>query len=114
MKERKNKPFVFCEECGFEDLGNGVKRRVLSYGDNLMHVEVYFEKGAVGEMHTHPHTQTTYVLDGEFEFTIGDETRIVKKGDTLYDAPNVPHGCRCLKKGVLLDTFTPMREDFLV
>lgn len=113
MDSRKNKAFVFSDDCSFEELGGGVKRRVLAYGDGLMHVEVHFEEGAEGSLHTHPHAQTTYVLEGEFEFTIGDETRIVKKGDTLYDAPNVLHGCRCIKKGVLLDTFSPIREDFL-
>ncbi len=113
MKERKNKAFVFWEECKVEDLGNGVKRKILAYGDKLMHVEVHFEEGAVGAIHTHPHTQTTYVVEGEFEFTIGDEKRIVKKGDTLYNVSNIPHGCRCIKKGILLDTFTPLREDFL-
>ena len=113
MSDRKNKPFVFTKDCELIDLGGGVKRKILAYGDKLMHVEVHFEEGAVGAMHTHPHAQTTYVLEGEFEFTIGDEKKIVKKGDTMYDEPEIPHGCRCIKKGVLLDTFTPMREDFL-
>ena len=113
MENRKNKPFVSLEECKNQDLGNGIKRKILAFGDGLMHVEVHFEEGAKGEMHSHPHTQTTYVLEGEFEFTIEDETKIVKKGDTMYEKPNVIHGCRCIKKGVLLDTFSPVREDFL-
>lgn len=109
----KNDAFVFEKDCEFQDLGKGVKRRVLAYGDGLMLVEVAFEEGAVGDMHTHPHAQTTYVLEGEFEFTVGGRTEIVKKGDTLYDEPNILHGCKCLKKGVLLDAFSPIREDFL-
>lgn len=113
MKHEKNTAFVFRNECEFEDLGKGVKRKILAYGDGLMLVEVHFEKDAVGDMHTHPHAQTTYVLEGEFEFTVGDETKIVKKGDTLYDFPHILHGCRCIKKGILLDTFSPIREDFL-
>ncbi|MBA1884155.1 cupin domain-containing protein, partial [Escherichia coli] len=55
----------------------------------------------------------TYVLSGIFEFTIGDEVRTVKTGDTLYMQPNIVHGCKCLEKGVLLDIFTPQRQDFL-
>ncbi|MDI6963977.1 cupin domain-containing protein, partial [Escherichia coli] len=54
-----------------------------------------------------------YVLSGEFEFTIGEEKQIVTAGDTLYKAPHVMHGCICLKPGTLLDTFTPVRDDFL-
>lgn len=96
-----------------EEQGGGVKRKILAYGDNMMQVEVHFEKGAVGAMHSHPHTQLTHVLEGAFEFTIGEEKRIVKKGDTLYKVPNIMHGCVCIEKGVLLDTFAPYREDFL-
>lgn len=108
-----NQAFVFAKDCVFEEQGGGVKRRILAYGDNMMQVEVHFEKGAVGAMHSHPHTQLTHVLEGEFEFTIGAEKQIVKKGDTLYKVPNVMHGCVCLQKGILLDTFAPYREDFL-
>lgn len=109
----KNIPFVFADSIEFEKVGDGVKRKILAYGDSLMQVEVHFEKGGVGEVHSHPHTQLTYVLDGVFEFTINGETKTVKKGDTLYKEPNVPHGCVCLEKGVLLDTFNPYRQDFI-
>lgn len=78
-----------------------------------MAVENHFETGAIGAMHSHPHQQLTYVLSGKFEFTIGDETHIVTAGDTLHKMPNVIHGCKCLEAGVLLDVFTPQREDFL-
>ena len=114
MKNRRNQAFVPSEDCEFQDQGGGVKRRILAYGDDLMQVEVHFEKGAAGAVHTHPHTQLTQVVEGEFEFIIGDEKRIVKKGDTLYKVPNIAHGCVCLQKGILLDTFTPCREDFLL
>lgn len=105
--------FVFNQDVEIEDLGDGVKRKVLAKSDNMMAVEVHFEEGAVGPMHNHPHEQLTYVLSGEFEFTIGDETKIVSAGDTMYKEPEVMHGCRCLKAGVLIDNFTPMRRDFL-
>jgi quercetin dioxygenase-like cupin family protein len=105
--------FVYGAERKVEDLGGGVTRKVLAHSGGLMQVEVAFEAGAVGALHSHPHEQLTYVLAGEFEFTIGDETRIVRAGDTLYKKPGVTHGCRCLKPGVLLDTFTPQRSDFI-
>ncbi|TCP94675.1 cupin domain [Cricetibacter osteomyelitidis] len=105
--------FVYGKNIPLEDLGNGVKRRILAYSDNIMSVEVHFEKGAIGALHSHPHEQLTYVLSGRFEFTIGDETKVVNAGDVLYKCPNIIHGCVCLEPGVLLDTFTPMREDFI-
>lgn len=96
-----------------QDLGGGVRRKIMSYGSALMGVEVQFEAGARGELHRHPHTQLTYVLEGEFRFTVGDETGIVRKGDTVYMPPDISHGCVCLKAGKLLDLFHPMRQDFL-
>lgn len=104
----------FCsKDAKFEDLGNGIKRAILASEGSLMAVENHFEKGAIGALHSHPHEQLSYVLKGSFKFTIEDETHIVKTGDTLYKKPNVIHGCKCLEEGVLLDVFTPIREDFL-
>jgi quercetin dioxygenase-like cupin family protein len=108
-----NEPFVYSQDCKFEEAGQNVKRKILAYGDNLMAVEVHFEEGAIGPLHSHPHTQLSYVLEGEFEFEIGGVKKTVKKGDTLYKVPNVVHGCTCTKKGILLDIFTPYREDFI-
>jgi quercetin dioxygenase-like cupin family protein len=97
-----------------EDLGNGVKRKILAYHKSLMMVEVHFEKGAMGEIHSHPHEQITYVLEGEFEFNIAGKKKIVKAGDSMFKESNVLHGTICLKKGKLLDVFSPHREDFLL
>lgn len=105
--------FVSHDDCPLEDLGNGVRRRILAHAGGLMQVEVHFERGAVGPLHSHPHEQLTHVLSGEFAFTIGDQTRVVRAGDTLYKRPDVVHGCICREPGVLLDTFTPQRRDFL-
>jgi quercetin dioxygenase-like cupin family protein len=107
------KHYFYNKDIPLEDLGNGLCRKILAYHENLMMVEVYFEVGAVGEIHSHPHEQITYVLEGEFEFTIDGEKQIVKAGDTMFKEPNVLHGTICLKKGRLLDVFSPYREDFL-
>lgn len=113
MKSQKNEKWVYNSEIDQEVTGAGLSRKVLAYTDELMCVENHFEVGAVGALHHHPHTQITYVVAGEFEFTIGEETRVVKAGDTMLKKHGIEHGCRCLKKGILLDIFTPMREDFI-
>ena len=105
--------FVFNDDVKLTDLGGGVSRKILSYNDQLMSVEVHFEKGAIGAVHTHPHVQISYVLEGSFEANIGGEVKIIKKGDTYITESDVPHGVVCLEAGVLLDIFTPKRADFL-
>lgn len=105
--------FVLNDDVKLTQLGGGVSRKVLAYSEELMSVEVRFEKGAVGAMHTHPHTQISYVLEGKFEATIDGETKIISKGDTYITPPDAPHGVTCLEAGALLDIFTPMRKDFV-
>lgn len=92
---------------------NGVIRRVLAYNQELMAVENTFAEGAVGPLHSHPHTQITYVVSGEFVFEIDGVRKTVKAGDTMLKTNGVIHGCVCVKAGILLDIFTPMREDFV-
>ena len=110
---KKKQRWVEYEKTLPQSGGAGVTRRVLAYTDGLMCVENRFEEGAVGALHSHPHTQITYVVKGAFSFTIDGEKRTVRAGDTLLKEDGVTHGCTCLEEGVLLDIFTPMREDFL-
>ena len=112
-KQHKGVRWVPASEITGETSSPGVVRRILAYGQNAMCVENHFEQGAVGALHSHPHTQITYVVSGRFQFTIGDETRDVGPGDTLLKEDGVVHGCTCLEAGVLLDFFSPMREDFV-
>ncbi len=95
------------------DLGDGVSRKVISHGGKIMSVEVSFEKGAIGSIHTHEHEQVSYVLNGEFKITIDSEENVLIKGDSFYAGPNVAHGVLCMEKGMILDVFTPQRDEFL-
>jgi quercetin dioxygenase-like cupin family protein len=112
-EDHKNRQWVFYRDIEGTEAGPGVIRRVLAYCDAMMCVENSFETGAAGAIHSHPHTQITYVASGRFRFTIGDEVREVGRGDTLCKQNGVKHGCLCLEKGVLVDFFTPFREDFV-
>ena len=70
----KNERYCFYKDVKPQDMGGGVVRRVLAYSKDLMAVENTFEKGAVGALHHHPHTQITYVVSGAFEFEIDGKT----------------------------------------
>ena len=105
--------FQFDNEIPWQDLGNGISRQMFGYDNNVMLVKVKFDKGAIGIMHEHHHSQVTYVDSGVFEMTIGSETRIIRKGDGYYVSSNVKHGVVCLEPGMLIDVFSPHREDFL-
>ena len=96
------------------DAGNNVRRRVLAENPELMLVEFAFAANGIGAPHSHPHVQSTFVKAGRFEFTVGGETFAVGPGDAFVVPSGVAHGCRALgEPGVLIDTFTPRRDDFL-
>ena len=109
----KGQGFVFDADVISTSPATGIERKVLAHADDSMCVAHHFEKGAVGALHSHPHTQITYVAEGSFEFEIDGDKRVVNKGDTMLKQNGIPHGCTCLEKGTLIDFFTPMREDFI-
>jgi quercetin dioxygenase-like cupin family protein len=113
IKERPVKTFIRSDEVPYEQVGNGVKRKIMGYDERLMMVRVEFEKGSIGALHSHYHSQITSIESGTFEVEIGAEKRVLKSGDGFYIPPNVVHGVVCLEQGVLVAMFSPMREDFV-
>ena len=83
--EKKSDTYQFATDIQWEYAGDGIVRQIMGYDEHLMMVKVKFDQGE----------------------------KILKVGDGYYVAPNLPHGCVCLEAGVLIDTFCPMREDFL-
>lgn len=79
----------------------------------MMIVEAAFRKGAVGEPHRHSHEQVSYILAGKFRYTMDGQTYILEKGDTYYVPPEAFHGAEALEDSIILDIFTPQREDFV-
>jgi quercetin dioxygenase-like cupin family protein len=109
----QSKEFQFENEVAWEDVGNGITRQIYGYDDKIMLVKAKFVQGGVGSLHSHHHSQVTYVDSGVFEMSIGDEKKIIRKGDGYYVPPHVVHGCVCIEEGMLIDVFSPHREDFL-
>lgn len=104
--------FLSGKDVPFEDVGGGITRQILAHSDDLMLVKAIFEDGAEGYQHQHYHTQVTYVESGVFDVTIDGVTQRQSAGDSFFIPPNIMHGAICLKAGVLLDVFSPIREDF--
>ncbi|RZK42837.1 MAG: cupin domain-containing protein [Pedobacter sp.] len=97
----------------WDDLGEGISRKIMAHNEQLMLVKVAFVKGAIGTLHQHPHLQLSYVAEGSFEVTMGDSKRTLNKGDVFFAQSNIFHGVLCLEEGLLIDVFNPAREDFL-
>ena len=105
--------FINQIDCQLEDVAPGLKRQILGYLNQLMLVKVYFDAQTAAPVHRHKHEQVTHVLEGKFKITIDDSEQILSTGDSFTVASDIPHSATCLEKGVLLDAFSPKREDFL-
>lgn len=106
-------PFIEDKDIQWETPDPGIRRKVMAYNEQLMLVKVEFQKGAVGALHEHYHSQISHVESGVFEITIDGEKKVLKAGDAYYIPPHVVHGALCLEPGVLIDVFSPHREDFI-
>ena len=107
------KVFIENAEVPWEVIASGMKRKIMAWDENLMMVKVAFEKGAIGTLHQHPHSQISHVESGKFEVQIDGQRKQLGSGDAFYIPSNAVHGAICLEAGVLIDIFSPMREDFL-
>ena len=95
-------------------LDDKVSRKVLLHQNSMMLVEFTFKKGGVGQPHRHEeHEQIGYIAKGSFEVIVGDETKTLSVGDSYYAAKNEVHGVVAIEEGVIVDTFTPIRKEFL-
>lgn len=109
-----NKEYYFInEDIDFEIVNEEIKRKIVARGGDMMIVEVHFQKGAVGDLHQHIHEQVSYCISGKLEFEVNGEKQIISGGDSVFMPIDSLHGCVVLEETVLLDIFTPQREDFL-
>lgn len=100
-----------------EEIKPGVFRS-LTYTDRLMLAIIDFTNGPWSEpepLHSHVHDQVSYLAEGEVIFYCeGEAERHLKQGDTFGVAGGRKHGIKLLTRSArLVDSFTPLREDFL-
>jgi quercetin dioxygenase-like cupin family protein len=113
MDSIKEKIFVEDESIDWQPVAPGVKKKIMGYNQDLMIVKVVFEKGGIGSLHSHYHSQVSHIASGKFEVEINGKKKELSAGDGFYVPPNAVHGVVCLEAGMLIDAFSPMREDFL-
>lgn len=92
----------------------GLRRRVLAHNEKMMLVEHRMEPTWVGARHSHPHDQTVYIVEGRLRVWCGGDEFEARAGDSFVVRGGVEHSARALgEPTVVLDVFTPYREDYL-
>ena len=101
------------ESVPVELLSEGIERQMI-IGEQLMVCRLRFAPNIYTPAHDHPHEQITIIEQGRVRFTIGDQERIAHAGDVLHFPSGCWHGATMMdEEVVLIDIFTPLREDFL-
>ena len=104
-------PFVELEKLERKQVIEGYQARTIHTGSITL---VYWTvtAGAAMPVHAHKHEQVAHVLKGDFELTVGSETRVLKPGFVAVIPPDVQHGGKAISDCELLDVFYPEREDY--
>jgi quercetin dioxygenase-like cupin family protein len=100
-------------ESGYRELVEGVFLKTLVHGRRTLLTEVRLRRGAVVPEHRHDHEQTGYLISGSLRFFSRDDEAIALPGDSWNLASGVPHGAEALEDSVVVEVFSPVREDYL-
>src|SRR5215831_9176134 len=96
-----------------EHVAAGVVRQLLT-GDRIMVCRLTFVPGVVTAVHSHPHEQIVLVERGRVRFTVDGRDYFASAGDIIHFRSGCQHGATILdEETVLIDIFSPIREDFL-
>jgi quercetin dioxygenase-like cupin family protein len=96
-----------------ERIAEGVERQMV-WGDRVMVCRLHLAPHTVTAVHSHPHEQITLVERGRVDFFVEGQRRTASAGDVLVFPSNIRHGATMLdEEVVLVDIFSPLREDFL-
>ena len=93
---------------------DGVTYKTLVYGDKTSLGEFFLEKGSIVPTHSHPHEQTGYMISGRMNFKIAGEDHNAEAGDSWSIPGNVEHSVEVLEDSVVIEVFSPVREDYLL
>lgn len=105
-------PFARLASLPPKEIFNGTIRGHYAHLERTTIGEVVLAAHTTVPLHQHPHEQTTYVLEGRFDFTIGDERTVLEPGMTALIPANTLHGGTTLTACRLIDIFSPVREDY--
>ena len=100
-------------EDGYKGLLEGVLLKTLVYGEKTLMSEFRLEKGKMLPLHSHPHEQTGYVVSGRVHLIIEDAKFEAGPGDSWCIPGDAEHGAETLEDSVIVEVFSPVREDYL-
>jgi quercetin dioxygenase-like cupin family protein len=90
----------------------GVERQNLVHGENTHLIKFRLRGGSTIPMHDHPHEQTGYLLAGRMIMSIEGEEQLLETGDSWSLKGGVSHGVHVIEECLVLEVFSPVREEY--
>jgi len=112
-EERRTAMFTRCDERNYREMLPGVELKTLTHGEAMLLGEFRLKKGAVIPSHSHPHEQIGYLVSGRLRFNSEGETYEAGPGDGWCFTGNCEHGVEVLEDSLVVEVFSPVREDYL-
>ena len=100
-------------DTGYRTALPGVSFRTMAFGSRTHLTEFHLAKGSVIPAHNHPHEQTGYLVSGRLSFMIAGEVFETGAGDGWNIPGGVDHQVEVLEDSVVIEVFSPVREDYL-
>ncbi len=101
------------DKSGYREIAEGALMKPLVHGEKTLLIEANLKKGAVHNLHSHPHEQTGYLVSGRLMMTIGDERLEAEPGDSWCVPGGVEHSGETLEDSVVIEVFSPVRKEYL-
>lgn len=101
------------DDAGYKIPAEGVQLKTLVHGDKTLLCEFRLNKGSQVPEHSHPHEQTGYMVSGRLKLVVGPDTFVALPGDGWSIPGDVVHAAETLEDSVIVEVFSPVREDYL-
>lgn len=100
-------------DSGYASPMDGIQQKTLVHGAKTLMTEFRLRKGSIVPQHSHQHEQTGYLVTGKVKFNAGSEVIVCRPGDSWCIQSDLEHGAEALEDSVLVEVFSPVREDYL-
>ncbi len=94
------------------DMGHGVYRRTMVWGEGMLLAEISFDAGGQVPTHDHSYEQLGYCLSGHFELTVGGAVHNIEAGMSWVIPGGTPHAAHALEPSFLIEIWSPPRDDY--
>lgn len=105
--------FYKINDDGYRQVLPGIKLKTLAYGQKTSFTEFKMKKGSILPKHSHINEQTGYLIKGRINLTVRNETFEAEPGDYRCIESNIEHGAEVIEDSVVIEVFSPLREDYL-